>query len=135
MADSQPVPKKRAKRAQSPRQLANLAPQWEPGESGNPNGRPAGSRNRKTVIMAAIKRIAEHKKMSPEEIEDAIQTAGIEKALKGSFLHYAEISNGLYGKISDKVDLTSGGKTIADLITLAHGKPKPGADAPAAVQG
>lgn len=135
MAHHPPAPRKRAKRAQSPNQLANLAPQWKPGESGNLNGRPLGSRNRKTVIMAAIRRIAEKKNLTPEEIEDAIQASGIEKAMKGSFLHYAEVSNGLYGKISDKVDVTSGGKTIADLITLAHGQPKAGADAPAAVQG
>jgi len=71
--------------------------------------------------MEAIKRIAEKKNATPEEVEEAIQTSGIEKALKGSFLHYSEISNGLYGKITDKVDVTSGGRTLADLISLANG--------------
>jgi len=28
------------------RKLANLAPQWQPGESGNPNGRPKGARSK-----------------------------------------------------------------------------------------
>lgn len=117
------------------RSRANLKSGWKKGQSGNPKGRPVGSRNRKTVIWAALMRIAEKKNLTPEEIEDALQAAGIEKALKGSFFHYKEVSDGLYGKINDKVDVTSGGKTIADLITLAHGQPKPGADAPAAVQG
>ena len=95
--------------------------QFKKGQSGNPKGRPFGSRDRRTVIMEAIKRIAEKKNATPEEVEEAIQTSGIEKALKGSFLHYSEISNGLYGKITDKVDVTSGGRTLADLISLANG--------------
>jgi hypothetical protein len=109
----------------------NLAAPWKPGQSGNPKGRPRGLRDRRTVIWAAIERIAQAKKMSPEEVEEALQAAGLEKALKGSFLHYQELSNGLYGKVTDKVDLTSGGKTIADLIALANGggrAPKPAAE-------
>lgn len=79
--------------------------------------------------MDAIYRIAEARNLPPEEIEELIQVSGIEKAIKGSFFHFQTVSDGLYGKLSDKVDVTSGGKTIADLITLAHGKPKPGAGA------
>jgi hypothetical protein len=85
---------------------------FKKGQSGNPKGRPLGSRDRRTVIMDAIIRIGEKKKMTPEEIEEAIQVSGIEKALKGSFLHYAEISNGLYGKVAQKTDITSGGEKI-----------------------
>ena len=94
--------------------------QFKKGQSGNPAGRPLGSRDRRTVIMDALKRIAEKKGMTPEEIEEAIQVAGVEKAIKGSFFHYQEISNGLYGKITDKLDLKSGGKSLADLLILAH---------------
>lgn len=107
----------------------NLKLPWKPGESGNPKGRKPGTRNRRTVILDALRRIADAKGWDPAELEDAIQAAGIEKALKGSFLHYAEISNGLYGKVSDKVDVTSGGRTLADLITLAHAKRKPRGEA------
>jgi len=95
--------------------------QFKPGKSGNPKGYKLGKRNRRTVIMDALRRIAEKKNMTPEEMEEALQTAGIEKAIKGSFFHYAEISNGLYGKITDKVDLTSGGMTLADLVNAANG--------------
>lgn len=89
------------------------------GKSGNPKGRPVGSRDRRTVIMEALRRIGEKKGMTAAEVEEAIQVSGIEKALKGSFLHYAEISNGLYGKITDELDIKSGGKTLADLISAA----------------
>ncbi|MCR2833489.1 DUF5681 domain-containing protein [Parerythrobacter lacustris] len=107
----------------------NLVAPWKPGQSGNPKGRRLGQRDRKTVIMEALRRIAEKKKMTPEEVEEALQAAGLDKALKGSFMHFKEISDGLYGPITNKVDLTSGGRTIADLITIANGKAKPGADA------
>lgn len=101
--------------------------QFKKGQSGNPKGRPLGARDRRTVIMEALKRIAEKKNMTPEEVEEALQVSGIEKALKGSFPHYDAISNGLYGKMSDKMDITSGGKTLADLITLANGNKRKGA--------
>lgn len=101
------------------RRLQNLTP-FKKGQSGNPKGKAVGTRDRRTVIMDALKRIAEKKNMTPEEIEEAIQVAGVEKAIKGSFFHYQEISNGLYGKITDKLDLKSGGKSLADLLILAH---------------
>lgn len=100
----------------------NLTP-FKKGQSGNPKGKPPGTRDRRTVIIEALKLIATKKNMTPEQIEEAIQMAGIEKAIKGSFLHYAEISNGLYGKITDRMDVTSGGKTLADVIAAAaHAK-------------
>lgn len=101
----------------------NLMAAWKKGQSGNPKGRRLGLRSRRTVIMAAIRRLAEMKEMDPADIEELIQAAGIEKAVKGSFFHYAEISNGLYGKITDKMDVTSGGKTLADLIASANANP------------
>jgi hypothetical protein len=100
--------------------LANLKPAWKKGQSGNPKGRPVGARDRRTVIWEALKRIAEKKNMLPEEIEEMIQVAGVEKAIKGSFLHYSEVSNGLYGKITDNLDIKSGGKSLADLIAAAN---------------
>lgn len=100
--------------------LQNLKKPWKKGQSGNPNGRPLGARDRRTVIWEALKTIAEKKNMTPEEVEAAIQVVGIEKAIKGSFLHYSEISNGLYGKITDNMDIKSGGKSLADLISTAN---------------
>jgi len=40
--DGETTPKKTGKE----RRLANLAPAWQPGQSGNPNGRPKGARNK-----------------------------------------------------------------------------------------
>lgn len=93
------------KEAGKNRRLANLKKTAGP-------GRPKGSRDRRTVIYEALKVIAASKGKTPEEIENLIQISGIEKAIKGSFLHYAEISNGLYGKIENKTDITTGGEKI-----------------------
>ena len=32
----------------------NLRPAWKPGESGNPNGRPKGSKNRSTIAKRLL---------------------------------------------------------------------------------
>jgi len=105
---------------------------FKKGQSGNPGGRPKGARDRRTVIWEALKVLAERKGHTPEEVETALQVAAIEKAGKGSFLHYAELSNGLYGKVTDDIDIKSGGKSIADLIALAHNAKRPPTDTPAA---
>jgi hypothetical protein len=99
---------------------------WKPGQSGNPSGRRLGTRNRKTVIMDAIKRLADANKMTPEELEELLHATGIQQAIKrGSFFHYKEIADGLYGKITDKMDVTSGGKTLADVLAAANGARRP----------
>lgn len=99
--------------------VKNLIP-WKPGQSGNPKGLKPGTRHRRTVILDAIRRMAEAKGIDPVEVEDMIQAVGVEKALRGSFFHYETISDGLYGKITDKMDVTSGGKTVFDLIATAN---------------
>lgn len=65
-----------------------------------------------------------------EGLEDALQGIGIEKALCGSFFHFQTISDGLYGPITDKLDIMSGGRTIADLIAMADGKKRRGKATP-----
>jgi hypothetical protein len=89
------------------------------GTSGNPAGKKFGTRDRRTVIMDAFRIIAEKKNMTPEQLEDAFQASGIEKALKGSFNHWQTVSDGMYGKITDRVDVTSKGKTLADVLAAA----------------
>lgn len=108
------------KGADKDKRLANLIP-FEPGQSGNPSGRPLGARDRRTVIWEAMKKIAEHQGMLPEDVEVEMQVSALKKAiLKADFYMYQELSNGLYGKIVDNVDIKSGGKSLADLVAHAH---------------
>lgn len=46
-------PKKKGKRG------AHLAPAWKPGQSGNPNGRPKGSKNKLTLLKEMVLQNAE----------------------------------------------------------------------------
>jgi hypothetical protein len=97
----------------------NLKP-FKKGQSGNPKGYPKGQRNFSTIFKEALRRIAEVKEMAPTDIEDAIHVKAIEKALKGDFFYYKELNERIHGKVTDKMDLTSKGKTLADLILAAN---------------
>lgn len=115
------------------RRLANLKP-FKKGQSGNPKGRRKGQRDYRTLYWIGLEHIANHQgEMTAEEVEEALQVAGIAKALKGDFFFWKEIQERVHGKVTDKMDLTSGGKSIADLITIANAKPQRGAAAPAKV--
>ena len=75
---------------------------WKPGQSGNPRGKKLGTRNRKTVIMEAMRKLAAANGVAPEEIEELLQAVALQHAIKkGSFFHYQELSNGMYGKMTD----------------------------------
>lgn len=103
---------------------------FKKGQSGNPKGRPVGARDRRTVIWEAMKVLAENPHIikmkgieivTPEDVEVAMQISALVKAVrKGDYLMYQELSNGLYGKITDNMDIKSGGKSLADLIQIAN---------------
>jgi hypothetical protein len=111
------------------RRLANLIP-YKKGQSGNPKGRRKGQRDYRTLFWIALEHIANSTNMTPEQVEEAMHAAGIIKAIKGDFFFYQEIGNRVYGKPHEKMDLTSGGKTLADLFLQLNanrrrGKPTP----------
>lgn len=94
---------------------------FKKGQSGNPTGRPIGARDRRTVLWEAMKALSQQMNILPEELEVEMHTTALKKAIfKGSFPFYTEISNGLYGKIVDNMDIKSGGKSLADLLILAN---------------
>jgi hypothetical protein len=105
------------------RRLANLTPhQFKKGQSGNPKGRRKGQRDYRTLFWIALEHIANTHNMSPEQVEEALHAAGIVKAIKGDFYFYQEISNRVYGKPMERMDVTSAGKSLADLFAQLHGK-------------
>lgn len=103
--------------------LANLKP-FPKGVSGNPKGRRKGQRDYRTLFWIALEHIASNHGMTPEEVEEALHVAGITKAIKGDFFFHQEIFNRVYGKPTDKMDITSGGKTLADVLASAHARRK-----------
>jgi len=75
----------------------NLIP-IKKGERRNPNGRPKGQRNYRTIYREVIKKIGESQKMTPEEIEDLIHKSGIVKAMKGDYSFHKDVLDRLHGK-------------------------------------
>lgn len=95
-----------------PRKAPPEETRWKPGQSGNPNGRP----KRKTLSEYAaehLDRIVDEKtgKTRGEEIvEGWLNNAVVTPAL------LIELLNRTEGKVTDKTDITSGGKSLADLL-------------------
>lgn len=99
------------------RRLANLRPPWRKGESGNTAGRPAGSRNRSSLLREMINLVAKDKdgtvfksKLIADgielTIEEAMEIRQLEKALEGNLDSYIEIKDSIYGKKVDKTSFT-----------------------------
>lgn len=82
----------------------NLKP-WEKGQSGNPEGRPKGSRNRSTIVREWLDANATDGEKG--KVADQLVRALIQTALKGNVQAFRELMDSAYGKVSEKVD-TSG---------------------------
>ena len=83
---------------------------FNPGQSGNPNGRPPGSRNRATLLKKwLLTPIKIENPETKEEIdctlEDKIALALIQKAIKGNVAAIREIQDTLYGKIKETIEM------------------------------
>lgn len=96
---------------------------FKPGESGNPNGRPKGSRNRSTLVREWLE--VKQKEKNPltgqvEELEqqDLITLALIKKAKKGDVQAYKELMDSAHGKIEQKTDITSKGQKLFQVNIL-----------------
>ena len=91
------------------------------GEVRNPKGKPIGTKNRSTILKKWIKvRVKITDEANPllkdvsGTVEDQVILALIQKALKGDVNAIKEINDTLYGKISDKTEVT--GKNGEDLM-------------------
>ena len=90
---------------------------YKKGESGNPNGRPVGSRNRSTIVKhwLEIKKFAKNPISNKEEeleIQDMMVLALINKALKGDVNAFKELMDSGYGKLLSSTDITTKGEKI-----------------------
>ena len=82
-------------------------------------GKTKGSQDFKTLFHKAIKKIAEDEKIDIDSVEIAIVKKAIEKAKKGDFKFYKDITDRAYGKAQDQLDITSGGKPLP-LLNNVH---------------
>ena len=90
----------------------DIKPNWEKGESGNPNGRPKGAKNRSTIarkwleVNQSLKNpiTGEQETMSQE---DMITLALIKKARDGDVRAYQELMNSGYGAPVQQIEQTN----------------------------
>jgi len=84
----------------------NIKPRWKKGESGNPAGRPKGSRNYRTLFREAYMAIAKDLKLGkdPDVLLVEILKRGIKEALKGNYSFYKDIMDRLYGKPKQTIE-------------------------------
>lgn len=78
----------------------NLKP-WHKGESGNPSGRPKGSRNRATIVRELIEAKATD---GNGQVVDQMTRSLVIKAMKGDVRAFKELMDSAYGKVTEKVE-------------------------------
>jgi hypothetical protein len=100
----------------------NLKPNWGKGESGNPNGRPKGSRNRSTIarkwleVNQSLKNplTGENETMSQE---DLMTLALIKKARDGDTNAYKALMDSGYGAPIQQIEQTNTEIDLSGLTT------------------
>lgn len=93
---------------------------FKKGVSGNPDGRPAGQRDYKTIYKEALQSIAESDLEilddwdveSAKDVEIELLKTGIKSALAGDINFYKDVMNRIHGKPTDHKDITSDGEKI-----------------------
>jgi hypothetical protein len=82
------------------------ATRFKKGQSGNPAGRPKGSRNYKILFREAYKHIAEDLRLGkePDALLVEILKRGIKEALKGNYSFYKDIMDRIYGKPKQTIE-------------------------------
>lgn len=97
------------------KRLENLAPPFEKGKSGNPNGRPKGRRNFSTIFYDALEKLAEKNGMEPDQLETEIVEKALLTARKGDHRFYKDLMDRLHGTATQVVESTI--KVTDDTIT------------------
>lgn len=100
--------------------------QWKAGQSGNPAGYPVGVPNRGTVLKRMLGLKAAYTQPDGTLIdgtaEDMINMAMIAKASMGDVPAYNAIMDSVYGKMTDKTEVSLPAKTV---IRIGGKRPKP----------
>jgi len=96
------------------------------GEISNPKGKAPGTRNRATILkqISKVRVTIENPLTKEEETQPAeimMNYALYAKALSGDVQTIKEINDTLYGKITEKTDVTTGGEKLN--ITFTRHEP------------
>jgi hypothetical protein len=93
---------------------------FKPGQSGNPKGRPKGTKNFKTMFEMACKEVAKSLNLGeePDRMMLKILQTGIKKALKGNYPFYKDTLDRYFGKATEKAEIGLKIEKIAELEEL-----------------
>jgi hypothetical protein len=86
--------------------------EFKKGQSGNPKGRPVGSKNRSTIVKKWLETVQKSKNPISGELEDLSQEdmitlAILKKARTGDVRAYKELMDSLYGSAKETIDLNT----------------------------
>ena len=87
----------------------NLKPAWDKGQTGNPNGRPKGARNRSTILKELLDLNDQELKMHQAQIDKAIQ-------LKDTNA-YKAVLDSAYGAPVQQIEQTQTNVDLSELTT------------------
>ena len=90
----------------------DIEPRFQPGQSGNPNGRPKGTKNRSTIARKWLEVMQDAKNPITGELEklsqeDLITLAMIHKARKGDVGAYKQLMDSGFGMPTQQIDVTT----------------------------
>ena len=90
----------------------DIEPRWKKGESGNPNGRPKGGKNRSTIARQWLEVNQDLKNPLTSEIErmsqeDVMTLALIKKARRGDVNAYKALMDSGYGSPLQQIESTN----------------------------
>ena len=86
----------------------NLKPAWQPGQSGNPTGKPKGARNRSTIVKELL---------DINDQETKMHQAQINKAIEGDTGAYKAVLDSAYGAPTQQVETTQTNVDLSGLST------------------
>lgn len=100
----------------------NLNPPWKKGQSGNPKGKPKGTRNRSTIVREWIESSATDGEGG--QVSDQLVRALIKKASQGDVMAFRELMDSAFGKITDKIETKHQYTKMGDVIIDMNGEVK-----------
>lgn len=86
-----------------------IEPRWQKGESGNPNGKPKGTRNRSTIVREwlEVQQSVKNPITGEQEVleqQDIMTLALIKKAREGDVNAYRELMDSAHGKQTNQIE-------------------------------
>ena len=74
---------------------------FKKGQSGNPKGKPVGTKSFSTLMDTAVKEIAKLNKISEAEVWQVLIKRGYSEAKDGNYLFFKDLLDRYYGKAPD----------------------------------